>query len=287
MASSFSTPFLSYSHKQEPNAQHRKLAEIPEQEGDRRRSWPARCSPSATCCTCTATPAPPTTASSAWASTPGRRATRWRCWCGWTSATSRPSSTCRLVAAEANSVLDCLRWPEPVVPAIPLISALCQDGDVDPRFFAFHQDLVVRGVADILDGVGSLIFDDHLNKMLRRYQTGLVGNPPELMATYSCLPVAVPEDCRSMFITFSRGAPIDREEIFEYFRQKWGDCVVRVLMEKTSGGSQAMYGRIIFRSEAFVQLVLNGERLVKITIRHRQIWLRKYVPRPAATHNQN
>jgi hypothetical protein len=124
-----------------------------------------------------------------------------------------------LVAAEANSVLDCLRRPEPVVPAIPLISALCQDGDVDPRFFAFHQDLVVRGVADILDGVGSLIFDDHLNKMLRRYQTGLVGNPPELMATYSCLPVAVPEDCRSMFITFSRGAPIDREEIFDYFRQ--------------------------------------------------------------------
>uniref|UniRef100_A0A0E0QX03 RRM domain-containing protein n=1 Tax=Oryza rufipogon TaxID=4529 RepID=A0A0E0QX03_ORYRU len=181
-----------------------------------------------------------------------------------------------LVAAEANSVLDCLRRPEPVVPAIPLISALCQDGDVDPRFFAFHQDLVVRGVADILDGVGSLIFDDHLNKMLRRYQTGLVGNPPELMATYSCLPVAVPEDCRSMFITFSRGAPIDREEIFDYFRQKWGDCVVRVLMEKTAGGSQPMYGRIIFRSEAFVQLVLNGERLVKVTIRHRQIWLRKY-----------
>ncbi|BAT10137.1 Os10g0182800 [Oryza sativa Japonica Group] len=192
-----------------------------------------------------------------------------------------------LVAAEANSVLDCLRRPEPVVPAIPLISALCQDGDVDPRFFAFHQDLVVRGVADILDGVGSLIFDDHLNKMLRRYQTGLVGNPPELMATYSCLPVAVPEDCRSMFITFSRGAPIDREEIFDYFRQKWGDCVVRVLMEKTAGGSQPMYGRIIFRSEAFVQLVLNGERLVKVTIRHRQIWLRKYVPRPAATENQN
>uniref|UniRef100_A0A0E0EWA5 RRM domain-containing protein n=2 Tax=Oryza TaxID=4527 RepID=A0A0E0EWA5_9ORYZ len=192
-----------------------------------------------------------------------------------------------LVAAEANSVLDCLRGPEPVVPAIPLISALCKDGDVDPRFFTFHQDLVVRGVADILDGVGSLIFNNHLNKMLRRYQTGLVGNPPELMAAYSCLSVAVPEDCRSMFITFSRGAPIDREEIFDYFRQKWGDCVVRVLMEKTAGGSQPMYGRIIFRSEAFVQLVLNGERLVKISIRHRQIWLRKYVPRPAATQNQN
>uniref|UniRef100_A0A0D9XIA3 Uncharacterized protein n=1 Tax=Leersia perrieri TaxID=77586 RepID=A0A0D9XIA3_9ORYZ len=121
-----------------------------------------------------------------------------------------------MVAAEANSVLNCLRASVPVVPAIPVISVLCQDGDVDPRFFAFHQDLVV--VPDILDGVGLLIFDNHLNKLLRRYQTGLVGNPPELMAVYNCLHMVVPEDCRSMFITFSKGVPIDHEEIFDYFR---------------------------------------------------------------------
>uniref|UniRef100_A0ACD5V2J3 Uncharacterized protein n=1 Tax=Avena sativa TaxID=4498 RepID=A0ACD5V2J3_AVESA len=184
------------------------------------------------------------------------------------------------VAAEANGILECLRHQEAMLPAIPLISALCQDDNIDPRFFAFHQDLVVRGVAEILDGVGKLIFDDRLHVLLRRYQTGLVGNPPELMAPYSSEPVAVPEDCRSMFITFSKGMPIDREEIFQYFRQKWGDCVVRVLMEKTSGGNAPMYGRIIFKSEAFIRLVLNGQRLIKITLGLRQIWLRKYAPRP-------
>jgi hypothetical protein len=62
--------------------------------------------------------------------------------------------------------------------------------------------------------------------------------------------------------------------------RKWGDCIVRVLMEKTTGGAPPMYGRIIFKSEAFVSLVLNGEPLVKITIAQRQIWLRKYIPRP-------
>ena len=51
-------------------------------------------------------------------------------------------------------------------------------------------------------------------------------------------------------------------------------------MEKTKGGLMPMYGRIIFKTEAIVKLVLNGERLVKISIGHRQIWLRKYVPRP-------
>ena len=62
--------------------------------------------------------------------------------------------------------------------------------------------------------------------------------------------------------------------------RKWGDCVVRVLMEKTTGGNVPMYGRIIFKTEAIVRLVLNGERLVKISIDDRVMCLRKYISRP-------
>ncbi|KAI4978419.1 hypothetical protein ZWY2020_015172 [Hordeum vulgare] len=187
-----------------------------------------------------------------------------------------------IVAEEANAVLECLRHQTPGLPPIPLISALCMQGGfcIELRFFAFHQDLVVRGVSHFLDGAGKFVFDDRLQVLLRKSETGLVGNPPELMAPYRPLPVDVPEDGRSMFITFSKGMPLLREEIFDYFTEKWGDCVVRVLMEKTTGGSMPMYGRIIFKTEAVVQLVLNGERLVKISIDQRQIWLRKYVPRP-------
>ncbi|KAE8788872.1 hypothetical protein D1007_36989 [Hordeum vulgare] len=186
------------------------------------------------------------------------------------------------VAAEANAVLECLRHQVPVLPPIPLISTLCMQGGVriEPGFLAIHQDLVVRGVAHFLDGAGKFVFDDRLHVLLRKSETGLVGNPPELMAPYTSQPGAVPEDCRSMFITFSKGMPLHREEIFEYFTEKWGDCVMRVLMEKTKGGHVPMYGRIIFKTEAIVKLVLNGKRLVKISIGDRQIWLRKYVPRP-------
>ncbi|KAF8674737.1 hypothetical protein HU200_048018 [Digitaria exilis] len=126
-----------------------------------------------------------------------------------------------MVTAEANSILDCLRQEGLVLPPIPFISALFQEGgiEVDAAFLAFNQDLVMRGVADILDAVGALIFDDHLYRLLRRYQTGLVGRLLELEASYTCQPVTVPEDCRSMFVTFSKGQPIEREEIFDYFRQ--------------------------------------------------------------------
>ena len=74
----------------------------------------------------------------------------------------------------------------------------------------------------------------------------------------------------------------DDEQLVMDVCRKWGDCVVRVLMEKTIGGIMPMYGRIIFKTEAVVQLVLNGERLVKISIDQRQIWLRKYVPKPTS-----
>ena len=123
-----------------------------------------------------------------------------------------------IVAEEANAVLECLRQQEPVLPPIPLISALCMQGGVriEPGFFAFHQDLVVRGVAHFLDGAGKFVFDDRLHVLLGKSETGLVGNPPELMAPYTSQPVAVPEDCRSMFITFSKGNALHREEIFEY-----------------------------------------------------------------------
>ncbi|XBI32494.1 hypothetical protein VPH35_055937 [Triticum aestivum] len=186
-----------------------------------------------------------------------------------------------VVAEEANAILKCFRHQVPVLPPILLISVLCMQGGIhiDPGFFAFHRDIVVRGVAHFLDGAGKFIFDDRLHLLLHKSETGLVGNPPKLLAPYT-QPVAVPEDWRSMFITFSKGMPPHREEIFEYFRERWGDCVVRVLMEKTKGGLMPMYGRIIFKTEAIVKLVLNGERLVKISIGHREIWLRKYVPRP-------
>ncbi|PUZ66937.1 hypothetical protein GQ55_3G389400 [Panicum hallii var. hallii] len=185
------------------------------------------------------------------------------------------------LAHEANAVLDGLHQDSLLLPPTPLISALCQDGGgIDPGSFAFNQDLIVRGVAEILDGVGTLIFDDRLYRLYRRHQTGLLGRHPELEEPYVSLPVTVPEDCRSMFITFSRGQSVERDEIFDYFRHKWGDCIVRVLLEKTTGGTAPMYGRIIFKSEAFVSLVLNGEDRAAIFIRDREIWLRKYIPRP-------
>ncbi|KAK3149870.1 hypothetical protein QOZ80_3AG0224100 [Eleusine coracana subsp. coracana] len=192
------------------------------------------------------------------------------------------------LSSEANAVLACVRGKPsnflsfPV--EIPFISTLC-NRTIDPGFYVFQQDIAAHCIADILDGIGTLIFDDHIYLRYSRYRTGLFYRFPELEAPYTFRVLTVPEDYRSMFITFSRGQHLNREEIFDYFRQRWGDCIVRVLMEKTTGGAPPMYGRVIFRSEAFISLVLNGDQLVKVTINDRQIWLRRYIPRPGNSNN--
>ncbi|EES09296.1 hypothetical protein SORBI_3005G042600 [Sorghum bicolor] len=188
---------------------------------------------------------------------------------------------------EGSCLIHCLRMRNvPAALPTPLLSALCQDSHMDdPDFFAVNQGHIARGVADLLDGVCTLIFDDRLYHLLRRYQTGLVGRNLELEAPYERVVVTVPEDCRSMFVTFSKGQPVERDDIFNYFRETWGDCIVRVLMEKTTGCAQPMYGRVIFKSKAFVSLVLNGVHRAPLFIGGREIWLRAYVPRRGSDNN--
>ena len=75
----------------------------------------------------------------------------------------------------------------------------------------------MRGVADLLDGVCMLIFDDRLYHLLHHYQTSLVGRNPEFKVPYARVIVTLSEDYRSMFVTFSWGQVVQRDEIFSYF----------------------------------------------------------------------
>lgn len=54
---------------------------------------------------------------------------------------------------------------------------------------------------------------------------------------------------------------------------------LRVMMKRTPPSGMPTYGRIVFTSESFIRLVLDGEKVVKFTIRGRGLWSRRYVPR--------
>ncbi|XP_038971344.1 uncharacterized protein LOC120104398 [Phoenix dactylifera] len=89
-----------------------------------------------------------------------------------------------------------------------------------------------------------------------------------------------PEDQRSMFITFSRGHPISKEDILEFFTGRFGPCIDMIMIERAPMGGQPMYGRVVFSSTSMIAVVLNGQRTAKFIIKGKHLWARIYIPRP-------
>ncbi|XP_078171439.1 uncharacterized protein LOC144565519 [Carex rostrata] len=133
---------------------------------------------------------------------------------------------------EVDAVLCCLRQEDGFsnYTEIPMMTSLARNS-LDIRFFNFHKDVIVRGLAYILDGIGRIVFDDHMYESLHAYEANVKAARARLNGAMPSVPLglaelynpaaAVPsiEDARSMFITFSKGFPIRREEIMEHFNE--------------------------------------------------------------------
>lgn len=133
---------------------------------------------------------------------------------------------------EVDAVLCCLRQEDgfSTYTEIPVMTSLARNS-LDIRFFNFHKDVIVRGLAYILDGIGRIVFDDHMYESLHAYEANVKAARARLNGVMPSVPLglaelynpaaAVPsiEDARSMFITFSKGFPIRREEIMEHFNE--------------------------------------------------------------------
>jgi hypothetical protein len=60
----------------------------------------------------------------------------------------------------------------------------------------------------------------------------------------------------------------------------WGGCIVGVIMELTPHREPPSYGRFVLSSPIAVEAILGGQPLVKLVVKSRQLWVRKYVSRP-------
>ncbi|TVU13845.1 hypothetical protein EJB05_37276, partial [Eragrostis curvula] len=176
-------------------------------------------------------------------------------------------------------------------------------------------DALRRGVEEVVAGIGTLVFEDRLHELMWLYEEGGSGGvlPPALAAPYrgcsraasGAAPPPEEDDGRSLFLTFSKGLiPLTHDEIEDYFAQyvalglkaryfqeliptfnltsysrRWGNCVEKVMIEKTPLGEPPSYGRIVLSSASAVAVILGGQSLVKLVVNGRQVWARKYVPR--------
>ncbi|XP_068664875.1 uncharacterized protein [Aristolochia californica] len=87
------------------------------------------------------------------------------------------------------------------------------------------------------------------------------------------------QDLRSMFLTFSRGYPLSRDEIINFFRSSWGDCVESLMIEKTPAGVDPMFGRVVFSNASLIRRILNGNFTAQFVINGKHLRARLFIPR--------
>ncbi|KAL6905324.1 hypothetical protein ACP4OV_002925 [Aristida adscensionis] len=197
------------------------------------------------------------------------------------------------VVTEANAIHGYLlhggALPEAGVPAIV---ALCGGGRlVDLRFFAFHRDLVARGVAMVRDTVAALVFDDGLHEAMRRFedemeelQDAKPDPDPALMAAYGARAAAArtpPEDSRTAFVTFPSCHPLSAQDILDYFERRlhFGRCIDHVATERAEDAGQApRHGVIVFGSPELRDQVMFHETAAFFVVKGHDMWVQAYEP---------
>lgn len=60
---------------------------------------------------------------------------------------------------------------------------------------------------------------------------------------------------------------------------EYGDIVERVVSERTKAGQEPVYARIILKSPACIDLVLQGQPKLTMKVQGRDAWVRPYVTR--------
>ncbi|KAL5214961.1 hypothetical protein ABZP36_004113 [Zizania latifolia] len=160
------------------------------------------------------------------------------------------------IVMEADAVMRFVHDGTPLtesIAAIPAIADLCAShpGLVDYSFFRFHRGIVSRGIRSIRSGVAAVVFDETYQVLRSQYWAGLLGSmmPSQLTATAAVRVTAELEDFRSVFVSFSKGFPVSKRAIYDFFsRENIGpDYIERITTETdVLEGETPKHGLVVF-----------------------------------------
>ncbi|KAG6770729.1 hypothetical protein POTOM_026419 [Populus tomentosa] len=219
--------------------------------------------------------------------------------------TSLADTVLNIVANEAALCLNILESTNlPIIPnggGLPFTSIVIGK-DISLEMFLQNKFTAISRIKNFLNTVCARIFTDILQCVLAG-TSQLIGNQPLVVPGFphpvfgdvtilarsidNDFPagglwgwdpaLTVPENDRTMFLTFSRGFPVTNEEVTELFTSICGDCVVNVQMQENSlSNEQPLYAKMIMRTVTAVDQILCGKRVAKFRINGKHIWARNY-----------
>ncbi|KAI3761791.1 hypothetical protein L1987_52213 [Smallanthus sonchifolius] len=92
----------------------------------------------------------------------------------------------------------------------------------------------------------------------------------------------IPQENRTIFLTFSKGYPISENEVREYFTRIFGDFIETIFMQPVEPENQPLFARIVARTPTMVSEVVDrdgADGKSKYYINGKHVWARKYVKR--------
>uniref|UniRef100_A0ACD5TDA1 Uncharacterized protein n=1 Tax=Avena sativa TaxID=4498 RepID=A0ACD5TDA1_AVESA len=88
----------------------------------------------------------------------------------------------------------------------------------------------------------------------------------------------VPRDERTLFVTFSNGYPLTKEELHDFFMRHYGD-IEEISLEEPIENRAPLYAHVTFYTQMTLFRVLDGSRRVKFMTRGKHLWARQFVPK--------
>ncbi|KAB2618311.1 hypothetical protein D8674_014180 [Pyrus ussuriensis x Pyrus communis] len=179
---------------------------------------------------------------------------------------------------------------------MPLIQSFIEK-EISVQFFHQNRDAAARDVTKAVNEVCLPAFDDIMQKAMQRdfaqnsadhSHVVLPSQPSSSSLFPSSLSInqqplqrneATPPHDRTMFVTFSKGYPVQESEVRQFFKITFGARIESVQMQEVQPYEQSLFARIVFHSPATIEAILNGMSKAKFTINGKHVWVRKYVPR--------
>ncbi|CAF2348187.1 hypothetical protein BRARA_J02076 [Brassica rapa] len=84
---------------------------------------------------------------------------------------------------------------------------------------------------------------------------------------------------RTIFLTFSRGYPISKAEVYAYFTRRFGGIVEAIRMGGAEVNEQTLYATMELSSASRVpDILIEGVYMTKYIINGKHAWARKFIP---------
>ncbi|KAK3206105.1 hypothetical protein Dsin_020151 [Dipteronia sinensis] len=144
-------------------------------------------------------------------------------------------------------------------------------------YICWNRVMLVKKIEEFMNDLGITIFEDIDGEFIRMKES----KKGMTMTQASSSSID-----RTLFVTFSKGHPVTKEQLSDFFNRKYGEnCVETIYM-----GQQGLYARVVVQSISYVTLILGEKELAQFSVDGKDIRVRRFVlknveqqPQPASS----